>query len=280
MFIYTIVNSENLKLYVGQHKGNNLQKYLQTKLSDSRHHRNESSHLFRAMRKYPKSVWSIHPLLSDLQTRDEVNDREQFYIRVLKTQHPDVGYNIRLGGEGYSNSRDEAIASTQRGVKKPEGFGEKMRRALTGRTWTPEQREKIPAGVRRTLASPEAKTKRSAATRALWAAGRMDASVEARRGVPRPPDAVAAMHTPEAKAKAAASRRGRKLSPDHVAGISERKRLWWAQHPDYRLPASRNAKISATMKGKAPLAALRAAHSPETEAKRQLTRLIKTVAWG
>ena len=48
MFIYVIVCSETLKIYIGQHKGNSLQKYLQTKLSDAKHRRGGRSHLFGA----------------------------------------------------------------------------------------------------------------------------------------------------------------------------------------------------------------------------------------
>jgi hypothetical protein len=102
MFVYVIVCRESLKLYVGQHKGSNLRKYLQTKLSDAKNRSEVHSHLFCAMRKYPRESWGIWPLISDLQTRDEVDYWERFYIKVLKAQHPDVGYNICRGGEGGS----------------------------------------------------------------------------------------------------------------------------------------------------------------------------------
>ena len=99
MFIYVIVNSETLKIYIGQHKGKRLRKYLQTKFSDARKNRGGSSHLYASMRKYPKEVWSIHPLMQH-STKDDLDYWERHFIRVLKTQHPDVGYNIAPGGEG------------------------------------------------------------------------------------------------------------------------------------------------------------------------------------
>src|ERR1700676_1522992 len=101
MFVYVIVNSETLKIYVGQHKGTNLRKYLQTKLSNAKRNSGTRSHLVASMRKHPKEVWSIHPLLSDLQTREECDEWERHYIKVLKAQHPDIGYNICRGGEGH-----------------------------------------------------------------------------------------------------------------------------------------------------------------------------------
>jgi len=51
------------------------------------------------MRKYPKNVWSIHPLLSGIETKKELDEQEKLLIRALKAQHPDVGYNIGSGGE-------------------------------------------------------------------------------------------------------------------------------------------------------------------------------------
>lgn len=104
MFVYVIVNSETLKIYIGQHKGTNLRQYLQQKLSEARHRISARSILYASMRKHPKEVWSIHALVSDLQTRAECDAWERHYIKVLKTQHSDVGYNICRGGEGFTGS--------------------------------------------------------------------------------------------------------------------------------------------------------------------------------
>jgi GIY-YIG catalytic domain-containing protein/NUMOD3 motif-containing protein len=102
MFVYVIVNSETLKIYVGQHKRNCLQKYLKQKISHAIRGESERSHLYAAMRKHPKECWSIHPLISGLQTRAECDEWERHFIKALKTQHPEVGYNICRGGEGFS----------------------------------------------------------------------------------------------------------------------------------------------------------------------------------
>ena len=102
MFIYVIVNSETLKLYVGQHKGKNLRQYLQQKLSEARRGFSGRSHLYASMRKHPdKAAWSIHPL-AVVETKAEVDELEKHFIRVLKAQHKEVGYNICRGGEGHT----------------------------------------------------------------------------------------------------------------------------------------------------------------------------------
>ena len=68
MFIYLIVNRVTGKYYVGQHRGNNLRKYLQTKLSDAFKHRGGRSYLFASMRKHGREAFTIHALLSDVET--------------------------------------------------------------------------------------------------------------------------------------------------------------------------------------------------------------------
>src|SRR5579864_1810050 len=101
MFIYVIVCSETLKIYIGQHKGINLNWYLTRKFWDANHHTSGSrSRIYASMRKHPRDSWSIHPLLSDLQTREECDYWEKWFIKVLHARHPDVGYNIAVGGDG------------------------------------------------------------------------------------------------------------------------------------------------------------------------------------
>lgn len=101
MFVYVIVNSETQKIYVGQHKGANLRQYLQQKQSEARRNISLRSHLYAAMRKHSDG-WSIHPLISNVATRAELDELEKHFIAVLNTRNPEVGYNICRGGEGYT----------------------------------------------------------------------------------------------------------------------------------------------------------------------------------
>lgn len=107
MFIYCIVCSETLKIYIGQHKGPNLDWYLVRKFWDANHHTaGTRSRLYASMRKHPRESWSIHSILRSV-TREDLDYWERHFIRVLKTQHPDVGYNICDGGEGFSGPHSE-----------------------------------------------------------------------------------------------------------------------------------------------------------------------------
>lgn len=107
MYIYLIVNHVTGKYYVGQHKGNNLERYFQKKFSLARHAKG-SSHLFNSMRKHPLPCdWSIHALLSDIQTRSELDQHEKDFISFLRSQDPEYGYNICRGGEGFTGKHTE-----------------------------------------------------------------------------------------------------------------------------------------------------------------------------
>jgi hypothetical protein len=114
MFIYLIANHDTGKYYIGQHKGNSLKKYLQTKFSDARHGRGGSSRLFNSMRKHPfPSAWSIHALRSDIQTKEELDETEQEFIKFLRSQNPEYGYNIRQGGGGLTSEDAKRIAKNR-----------------------------------------------------------------------------------------------------------------------------------------------------------------------
>jgi len=106
MYIYVIRNSVTGKVYIGQHKGDNLKKYLQTKLSDASRFRGGQSRLYASMRKHPKEVWSIEPLM-ELETKEELDRLEALLIALYDTRNPEVGYNICKGGEGFTGKHTE-----------------------------------------------------------------------------------------------------------------------------------------------------------------------------
>jgi hypothetical protein len=130
MFIYLIVNQATGKYYVGQHKGNNLRKYLQTKISDANRNRGGNSYLYASMRKHPKEAWSIHALLSDVQTRAELDQHEKDFISFLRSQDPEYGYNIQRGGEGFTGPHSE---ETKRKCSEAGKIGGRMGGLIGGR---------------------------------------------------------------------------------------------------------------------------------------------------
>ena len=133
MFIYLIVNRETGKYYVGQHKGDNLKKYLQQKFHHAQRGISSQSRLYRSMRAHPDPlVWSIHALRAGIQTRTELDETERDFITFLKAQNPEYGYNICRGGEGFTGphskaSRKKTSESLKKAWKVPE-----IRKRITG----------------------------------------------------------------------------------------------------------------------------------------------------
>jgi group I intron endonuclease len=149
MFIYLIVNHVTGKYYVGQHKGNNLKKYLQQKFGHAKRGESSHSHLYNSMRKHGREAFTIHALLSDVQTRSELDQHERDFITILKSQDPDYGYNICRGGEGFTGPhRPESKTKVTEALKQrwaQPGFKEHWTELMTGHATSPETIEKIKA---------------------------------------------------------------------------------------------------------------------------------------
>lgn len=156
MKVYMIVNNETLLLYIGQHGGVNLQKYLQTKFSDAMHGRGGKSRLYNSMRIHSKYVWSIHPLL-EVSTKAELDSWEEFYIKLFHAQDPAYGYNICKGGEcGVGRPRGHEVTAATRA---------KISASHMGMKHTIESKAKISAVQLGKIQSPELIEKRIAPLR-------------------------------------------------------------------------------------------------------------------
>ncbi len=118
MFIYLIVNHVTGKYYVGQHKGSNLKQYLQKKFYEADRRMGGRSYLYASMRKYGRGAFTIHALLSDVQTRPELDAYERDFISFLKSQDPEYGYNICRGGEGRTDKGWHHSAATIEKISK------------------------------------------------------------------------------------------------------------------------------------------------------------------
>jgi len=173
MFIYLIVNRETGKYYIGQHKGNNLKKYLQQKFHHAQRGISENSRLFRSMRAHPDpSIWSIHALRSDIQTREELDQIERDFIKFLKAQDPGYGYNICRGGEGFTGPHTEETkkklsASIREGMSTT-AYRQKRSR-LSREMWQrPGYREDHITKMKETLSSPDKRAEKARISKELW----------------------------------------------------------------------------------------------------------------
>lgn len=161
MFIYLIVNHETGKYYVGQHKGKNLKAYLQRKFSAAK--RNEGrggSYLFASMRKHPfPSLWSIHALRSNIQTREELDEVERDFIKFLRSQDPEYGYNICRGGEGFTGPHTEdtkfKMSIRSKRMWSESEFRVKRAQSLKEAMSKPEYRTKVGIASKNNWVNPE-----------------------------------------------------------------------------------------------------------------------------
>jgi hypothetical protein len=159
VFIYLIVNHETGKYYVGQHKGNNLKKYLQQKFNHAQSGVSENSKLFRSMRAHPdQGVWSIHALRSDIIDKTELDQVEQDFIAFLRSQDAEYGYNICRGGEGFTGPHTEK-------TKEKMSNSHKGNKSNTGRNLPAEHRQKIGDALRNKALPDNTKLNMSKAAR-------------------------------------------------------------------------------------------------------------------
>ena len=86
MIIYKTTNLKNNKIYVGQDTKND-PKYIGSGLL-----------LTRSIAKYGKENFKKEIL--EYCTKDNINEREIYWIDILKSSDKQIGYNISLGGQG------------------------------------------------------------------------------------------------------------------------------------------------------------------------------------
>ena len=126
--VYVITNTVNGKRYVGQ-----TTQPLHKRFYDHFCQPNPHTRMGRAVKKYGRPCFKIEEL-AQVNTMEELDSMEIFYIKKFGTQDPKIGYNIRAGGGGRR--------PPDRGPMSEE-TKEKIRKANTGKHPTEETREKL-----------------------------------------------------------------------------------------------------------------------------------------
>ena len=125
------------------------------------------------MRKHPfPSLWSIHALRSDIQDKAELDQTERDFIKFLRSQDPEYGYNICRGGEGFTGphsyeTRQKLSVSIKRGMSTTEY--RKKRSIISQEMWQRlGYRENHVTKMKETLATPEKRAEKSKISKELW----------------------------------------------------------------------------------------------------------------
>ena len=100
--IYKITNLINNKIYIGQSV--NMKHRWEQHVSSSKH--NPKNVIDRAIKKYGEENFSIEKI----ETVENYNEREKYWIQKFNSINPSIGYNVAVGGEGVGNGIESAVA--------------------------------------------------------------------------------------------------------------------------------------------------------------------------
>lgn len=130
MLVYKIINIVNLKTYIGI-TSKSLAHRWRTHLNS----RNVKSNrpLYNSMRKYGVNNFKIE-LICECSSKEEMFQKEMYYISLYKSNISQFGYNISSGGE-FNIASEEArlkLSELSRQRWKNSEFKSKMIKALTG----------------------------------------------------------------------------------------------------------------------------------------------------
>lgn len=97
-YIYRVTNKVNGKIYIG--KTNNCDKRLKDHISQALR-KSKCNYFQYAILKYGKDNFIID-VLEKNESEKETFELEKKWIKILKSNHKDIGYNLTEGGEGSS----------------------------------------------------------------------------------------------------------------------------------------------------------------------------------
>ena len=100
--IYKIINLINNKIYIGQSV--NMKHRWEQHVSSSKH--NPKNVIDKAIKKYGEENFSIEKI----ETVENYNEREKYWIQKFNSINPSIGSNVAIGGEGVGNGIESAVA--------------------------------------------------------------------------------------------------------------------------------------------------------------------------
>ena len=105
MEIYKIINKVNNKIYIGK-TVYTAQRRWQGHIAEMKSGNNNALH--NAMRKYGIQNFLLEIIETDIQTKDELSQKEIYYIQLYNSLVPN-GYNIATGGEGGNGTHAQNL---------------------------------------------------------------------------------------------------------------------------------------------------------------------------
>ena len=143
-YIYTITNTTNGKILVGQTAQEKAHSRWLGHLSELRRGVHSNPHFQNAYNKVGEDVWKFG-VIDEATSLERLNELEDHYIVEYDTRDPGKGYNIREGGLNGRPSEEtrKKMSKAQRGRKHSEETRRKMSEAHKGKKYSVEHRRKI-----------------------------------------------------------------------------------------------------------------------------------------
>ena len=146
--IYKLTNLQNQKVYVGKCEGK-----IAGRMAKHCHHvrKGTNRYLYDAIRHYGWDNFSIE-IIDACSSKEELNEREIYWITVLKSRDKAFGYNMTEGGDGGGDGKALIEAAKNRiGTTMPQEQRDKISKANKGRSphpMTEEMKDKISASLK------------------------------------------------------------------------------------------------------------------------------------
>ena len=221
MHVYKITDLTNGFIYVGQHIKENLEAYLQHNIRAAEGNRGNKKRLYRAIRAHGGQNFKIESLarlvdgLAVEEARELLDKLEIFFIRFLRSNDPDIGYNLTAGGGGqlgrrWKHTEEWKRQNSERTKGRKNTWAHKAAASNRGKKRTPEQRARVAASQRGVPKSPrsEEHRRRISENKKKWWAEHKDFK-----------------HSEESKEKTRQAMLGKKMPPRSEAWREQRKEI-------------------------------------------------------
>jgi group I intron endonuclease len=166
VFIYRISNLVNGKVYIGKWQGSRVETRWQEHKKAAESGSVVCPHFYSAIRKYGWSSFKLE-IIHQTSDKEELSAMEIFFIVLHQSHKPENGYNMTLGGEGFS-PREETrrkIALGQMGRSPSQETRKKLGLAKKGQKHSEETKRTISSKLKGIKRSEETRRKVSEARR-------------------------------------------------------------------------------------------------------------------
>ena len=134
-YIYKTTNLINNKIYIGQRV---------YRKKDDNLYFGSGINLNKSIKKYGRENF-VKEIIEICTCKQELNEKEKYWIKFYDSTNRNIGYNISEGGDGGNLGElvNKKISSKLKGIKKPKSFGEKISKALKGKPKSKAHVEKV-----------------------------------------------------------------------------------------------------------------------------------------